>query len=176
MRVFLLLIPLLLLTGCFGSGHQSDLKEFMQTTLNKPRGRIEPIPEFKSYEFFSYSAAGLRSPFEPPVIERSEVIVGGAGDIKPDLERRKEYLEQYPLGSLAMMGIMQMENGKLYALIKDGDGNVVRVTKGEYMGQNHGNIKSITEQHISLIEIVPDGTGGWLERPRTLALDGLVGE
>lgn len=176
MRIIFLLIPLLSLAGCLGGQPEADLREFTQSTLNKPRGRIEPMPVFQSYEYFSYSASGLRSPFEPPVIENLTVVVGNAGLVKPDLDRRKEHLERFSLGNLSMMGTMKMESGALYVLIKDGDGNVVRAQKGEYMGQNHGQIKSITEQHINLIEIVPDGTGGWIERPRTLAIDGLVGE
>lgn len=176
MRILVLFVPLLLLSGCFGGSEKADLKEFMQATLNKPRGRIEPIPTFKPYEFFSYGAAGLRSPFEPPIIENVELKASKAGSVKPNLDRRKDFLEKFPLGSLAMMGTMQMQDGVLYALIKDGDGSVVKVQQGQYMGQNHGRITAITEERINLIEIVPDGTGGWIERPRTLALDGLVGE
>ena len=165
-----------LLTACSGPEDTSDLKSFVEQTLNKPRGRVEPIPVFKPYEFFSYSATGLRSPFELPIVADTEINVQPGSDISPDLERPKEHLEQYVLGSLSMVGTLAREDGVLWALIKDGDNSVVRVKEGNYMGQNHGRILSISEYRINLIEIVPNGLGGWIERPRTLALEGLGGE
>jgi type IV pilus assembly protein PilP len=75
-----------------------------------------------------------------------------------------------------MVGTLARDDGVLWALIKDGDNSVVRVKEGNYMGQNHGRILSISEYRINLIEIVPNGLGGWIERPRTLALEGLGGE
>lgn len=165
-----------LLGGCFGSADTSDLRQFMDATLNKPRGRIEPIPVFKPYEFFNYSAAGLRSPFELPVIEEAEIKVQVGMDVRPDMDRPKEHLEQYPLGSMVMVGTLMKADGVLWALVKDGDGSVVRVSEGQHMGQNYGRITSINEYRINLIEIVPNGVGGWIERPRTMALEGLSGE
>lgn len=165
-----------LLAACSGPADTADLKGFVDDTLNKPRGRVEPIPVFKPYEFFSYSAAGLRSPFELPVVADSEVNIQPGSDIRPDLERRKEHLEQFSLGALSMVGTLKRDDGVLWALIKDGDGSVVRVKEGNYMGQNHGQILSVSEYRINLIEIVPNGIGGWIERPRTLALEGLGGE
>ena len=165
-----------LLSACSGSSDTADLKRFVDDTLNKPRGRIEPIPVFKPYEFFSYSAAGLRSPFELPVIVDTEISVQAGSNIRPDLERPKEHLEQYALGALSMVGTLARDDGVLWALVKDGDNSVVRVKEGNYMGQNHGHILSISEYRINLIEIVPNGIGGWIERPRTLALEGLGGE
>jgi len=166
----------MLLVACSGPADTSDLKGFVDDTLNKPRGRVEPIPVFKPYEFFSYSAAGLRSPFELPVIADTEINVQPGSNIRPDLERPKEHLEQYSLGTLSMVGTLARDDGVLWALIKDGDSSVVRVKEGNYMGQNHGRILSISEYRINLIEIVPNGIGGWIERPRTLALEGLGGE
>lgn len=175
MRKIIFLSIALVLGGC-GGADTSDLKRFVDDTLNKPRGRIEPIPVFKPYEFFSYSAAGLRSPFELPVVEASELKVQTDSDVRPDMDRPKEHLEQYPLGSLAMVGTLMKAGGSLWALVKDGDGGVVRVAQGQYMGQNYGRVVSIDEYKINLIEIVPNGIGGWIERPRTLALEGLGGE
>lgn len=177
MRAFLLVVPVLIsLVGCTSYSDVSDLKQFMQETLNKPRGRIEPIPVFKPYEYFSYSAAGLRSPFELPELEQVEVLGQQGRDIRPQSNRRSEHLEQYAIGALSMMGTLQKEDGVLWALVKDGDQSVTRVKVGNYMGQNHGRITDISEQRIQLIEIVPNGMGGWIERPRTLAIDGLDGE
>ncbi|MDK2776893.1 MAG: pilus assembly protein PilP [Pseudomonadota bacterium] len=176
MKPLILLTAALLIAGCSGNEGTADIKRFMDDTQSKPRGRIEPIPVFKPYEFFSYSAAGLRSPFELPVIVDEEMKVKGGSDVHPDLERGREHLEQYPLSELSMVGTLKREDDVLWALIKDGDGSVVRVKEGYYMGQNYGQIKSVSEYRLNLIEIVPDGLGGWIERPRTIALEGLGGE
>lgn len=175
-RYLLLPLCVALMTGCSGGSDTSDLRQFVEETQNRPRGRIEPIPVFKPYEFFSYSAAGLRSPFELPVLDQAEMVVSTTEDVRPDTDRPREHLEQFPLGSLSMVGTLKGKDGVLWVLIKDGNGSVVRVREGYYMGQNHGRIVSANDQRINLIEIVPNGLGGWIERPRTLALDGLGGE
>lgn len=176
MRYVWLPVLALMLSGCSGSADTSDLRRFVEETQNRPRGRIEPIPVFKPYEFFSYSAAGLRSPFDLPVVDESSLVVPVTDNVRPDNDRPREYLEQFPLGALSMVGTLQGKDGVLWVLIRDGNGSVVRVREGYYMGQNHGRIVDVSEQRINLIEIVPNGQGGWLERPRTKALDGLGGE
>jgi len=165
------------MVGCGSSGGVSDLKQYIEDVGAKPRGRVEPIPEFKPYEAFSYSASALRSPFSLPVVAaEAERLDSNGLDIRPDTDRAKEYLEQFKIDELSMVGTLQKPDGDLWALVKEGAGGVVRVREGEYMGRNHGRIVSIASDRINLIEIVPDGQGGWLERPRTLALNGLAGE
>ena len=165
-----------LLSGCNSSVDNSDLQGFVDDVMAKPRGRVEPIPVFKPYEFFNYSAAGMRSPFQLPMMPDAQVIVSGQGSVKPDLNRPKQFLEQFAIGTLSMVGTLQKPDGELWALVRDADGGVVRVKEGYYMGQNHGRVTSISEYGINVVEIVPNGLGGWLERPRTLALEGLAGE
>lgn len=176
MRTLIVFISCFVLLGCDNHEGMSDLEEFKMATLNKPRDRIEPIPIFKPYEAFNYKAVSFRSPFESSAIETKEMNLALENNIKPDLTRRKEYLEQFSLAQLRMMGSLQKEDGIFYALVRDGEGGIVRAKEGEYMGQNHGRIVSLDEYQINLIEIVPSGIGGWVERPRTLTLDGLVGE
>jgi len=172
MRIcFLALV--VLLSGCSSGSDTSDLKVFVDDVLSQPRGRIKPIPVFKPYEFFNYSAAGLRSPFELPVIVDTEIRIETADNVTPDFDRPKEHLEQFGFGELSMVGTMRGADSALWALVKDGNGSVVRISEGQYMGQNHGKVMSISETRISVVEIVPNGLGGWIERPRTLALDGL---
>ncbi|WP_221795789.1 pilus assembly protein PilP [Oceanobacter mangrovi] len=173
--VFVLAMPLL--GGCSDSANTQDLKQYIKQTLSKPRGRVEPIPVFKPYEYFSYSAAGLRSPFELPVVIDSALEgMAATSNVRPDFDRPREHLEQYPLASLNMVGTITGMDGILWALIKDGDGSVVRVHEGYYMGQNHGRIVAVNENRLSLIEIVPNGLGGWVERPKTIALEGIGGD
>ena len=175
----LLLITLLLgpvLSGCSPSASTTDLQSFVDNVLSKPRGRVEPIPSFKTYEFFSYSASSMRSPFVLPVVPEKEIALAANELVKPNTNRPKEFLENFALGDLNMVGTLQKPSGELWALIKDGSGGVTRVRNGYFMGQNHGQIISISSQRIDLVEIVPNGMGGWIERPRTIAINGLAGE
>lgn len=173
-RMTSMILIALLIAGCSGSDGVSDLKSFVSDTLNQPRGRISPIPVFKPYEFFNYSAAGLRSPFDLPVIVDTDIVIPDEQDnVSPDFDRPKEHLEQFAFGELSMVGTMKGVDDTLWALIKDGDGGVVRIQEGQFMGQNHGKVISIQDNRLNIIEIVPNGLGGWLERPRTLALDGI---
>ena len=157
-----------LLSGCSSSDF-SDLDEFMAQTKAKPAGQIKPIPPFKTYKAFSYSATGFRSPFERPV-EVSEITrLQTVSSVKPDENRTKEFLEQFSLDSLTMVGTLE-QSETLWALLLDREGGVHRVKKGNYMGRNHGRIIETTETYLAVVEIVPNGVDGWVERPRTIKL------
>lgn len=157
-----------LLAGC-GGGTYQDLDEFMAATKARPAGHIAPIPAFKAYKAFTYSATSMRSPFEKP-IEVSEITrLRMASNVKPDLNRTKEFLEQFNLDSMDMVGSLE-QSGVLWALMQDENGGVHRIKEGNYIGRNHGRIVEATESYISVIEIVPNGVDGWIERPRTIKL------
>ncbi len=173
MRNLIKIAPLVLvLTGC-GGGDMSDLDEYMQDVRQRPAPPIEPIPTFPQYETFTYQAAGLRSPFEKPQAIEELIIngekVGPATMVKPDELRPKEYLEQFNISSIVMVGTVVKE-GMIWGLVDDGTGNIHRVQVGNYMGRNHGKIYYIDNGRIDLKEIVPNGPDGWLERPKTLQL------
>ncbi|WP_148861706.1 pilus assembly protein PilP [Marinobacter fonticola] len=164
-----------LLAGCSQGSGYSDLDQFMAETRSKPRGFVEPLPEFKAYEAFTYSASDRRSPFEVPVeVQLTMVDEPPQTDIEPDLDRPKEVLENFQLTELNMVGTLRRADGNssgLYALVKDTGGGIHRVRKGNYMGQNYGRVVGVNETRIELIEIVPNGRGGWVERPRSLSLN-----
>jgi type IV pilus assembly protein PilP len=154
---------LLLLSGC-----ASDMEKLQQQVAeikNRPGERIEPLPEIKPYEAFTYQASSLRSPFVPSAPVRGDV----ANAVRPDVKRPREFLEQFPLDTMRMVGTLQLQ-GRNYGLVQGKDGLVHRVLPGNYIGQNDGRILSITPTKISIIEIVPDGLGGYIERPAALAL------
>ncbi len=170
----LLLMVALGLTACGGDEGFADLDRFMSEADAKPRGKIDPLPEVQVYRAFSYSAANRRSPFLPP----AEVVVNeikldeDQSNVKPDFDRPKEILESFAIGSLKMVGTLRRgDNDILWGLITDGSGGVHMVKTGQYMGKNHGRIVAITDGRIELIEIVPNGHGGWIERPRTVSLE-----
>jgi type IV pilus assembly protein PilP len=146
------------------SGRDSELEAFIAATKKEPGGRVEPLPEVKPYEGFTYEARNLRSPFMP----------GGSGSasaqsVRPDSKRNREFLEQFSLDTLRMVGTLKL-NGRNYGLVKTKDGLVHRVLPGNYIGQADGRITEISPSKIHLVEIVPDGLGGYMERPAALAL------
>ena len=165
-----LLAPLLL-TGCLGSSSMDDLRDFMRDVKAKAGGTIEPLPEFAAYEPFAYGAVGLRNPFEAPVKVRPRALNASGKEVKPDLTRPKQYLEQFNVIDLKMVGTLNRP-GEFYALVKEPTGGVHRIQIGDYVGQNYGKITGINETQIELTEIITDGVGGWQERNRVMRLGG----
>tara|TARA_B110000503_G_scaffold104677_1_gene156195 strand:+ start:58966 stop:59499 length:534 start_codon:yes stop_codon:yes gene_type:complete len=160
------------LAGCSGS-NLSDLDEYMAEKRTRPGGIIAPIPTFNAYEAFAYSATTLRSPFDRPIEVREISQLQSIAAIKPDDNRAKEFLEQYTLDSLLMVGTLERDDTH-WTLIKDPDGGVHRVKMGNFLGRNHGKIVDMSDTYVSVVEIVSDGTtDGWVERPRTIKLSGL---
>ena len=151
------------LSGC-GSGDMDDLHRFVAETGKDMQGKIEPLPEVKPYEPFSYNAFDLPDPFKP-----RKLSTGGGGGIQPDLTRPKEPLEAFSLETLKMVGVLS-QKGVIQAVIKTPDNAVYHVKKGNYMGQNFGLITQITDSEVTLREIVQDSAGDWSERTSTLNL------
>jgi type IV pilus assembly protein PilP len=154
----------LLITGCGGESHQ-DLRNWMQEQGKGAKGKLDPLPQVKPYEPFAYNAFDLPDPFKPRKIEP----VKGSSNLAPDLTRRKEPLEAYPLESLQMVGTMQRGRAT-YALVRTTEKDIYQVKVGNYIGQNFGVIVGITDNEIRLKELVQDGTGDWTERSSTLQL------
>lgn len=156
------------LTAC-GSSDFNDLDDYMAEKKARPGGHIKPIPPFQAYKAFTYSAAGLRSPFEKPVQVKEITRIQARTNVTPDENRTKEYLEQFGLDSLKMVGTL-LQTDTLWVLMQDQDGGVHRVKQGNFMGRNHGKIVEATDTYVSLVEIVSNGLDGWIERPRTIKL------
>ncbi len=157
------------LTSCSSSDDQQDLRNFMAEAKRRPHGQIDPLPAFKPFKPYAYSAMTLRSPFERP-IPVDETTNKGGRTVEPDLNREREYLESFNIASLKMVGTLK-KAGKLWALIDDGEGKVTQVTTGNYMGRNFGKIISTQGTQLELLEIVPDGASGWVERPKIIKLE-----
>lgn len=171
-RITGMALALLGLSACSDSD-LSDLDRFMEEKNARPGGVIAPIPTFKAYEAFAYSATRMRSPFDRPIEVREITQLQSVSTIKPDESRAKEFLEQYTFDSLAMVGTLA-RGGREWALVRDPDGGIHRVSEGNYLGRNHGRIVELTETYVAVVEIVTDGTAdGWVERPRTIELSGL---
>jgi type IV pilus assembly protein PilP len=153
-----------LLTGC-SSGVDDELRVYVEQVKARPGGRIEPLPQIRPYESFAYSADNVRSPFMPDRPDSPSAMAGP----KPVKDRNKEYLEQFPLDTLAMVGTLQNE-GMTFGLVQTQDGMVHRVTSGNYVGQNDGRIVGINPAEISIEELVPDGIGSFYKRSADIGL------
>jgi type IV pilus assembly protein PilP len=152
----------LVAAGC--SGGQSDLEKWIADTKKKPGGRIQALPEVKPYETYVYSASRLRSPFQP-----LGPNAAGLAGVRPSSRRNREFLEGFSLDTLKMVGTFKV-GSSFYGLVQSKDGLVHKVQPGNYLGQNDGKVTEITGGKISLVEIIPDGLGGYIERPASLAL------
>ena len=146
-------------------GGTSDLQEELAAKKKRPGGRIEPIPDIKPYEAFVYDPTQLRSPFQPSV----PVIAPGAGGVRPDARRNREFLEGFSLDTLKMVGTLH-QGGRIYGLVQTKDGLIHRVALGNYVGQNDGKVSAVTDAKIAVVEIVPDGLGGYMERQAAITL------
>lgn len=150
------------------SKETNDLYEFIEQTKSTNVGSVKPIPQFEPYESFTYAAADLRDPFIPNVeVDEDSDLASDA--LRPDQGRPKQPLEAFPLDTLAMVGILEQEANQ-WALIKDPQNIVHRVQIGNYMGRNEGRVTEINESNIRLIEIIPDGIGGYVEREAAIAI------
>lgn len=170
-RVIPLLAPIavaLSVSGCIGS-EDSDLQSYIDEVKARQPKAIDPLPKIKQIETFVYEARGRRSPFSSDFGEDTkDKEISGSG-LRPDRDRRKEELEQFPLDSLRMVGTLKQEE-KTWGLIQSQDGVIHRVQPGNYAGLNDGQITHISEDKIELTEIVPDGDGNYREREAVLSL------
>jgi type IV pilus assembly protein PilP len=163
MRRLASIVIVLGLAGCGGNGME-DLQAFVAESGKDMQGRIEPLPEVKVYEPFTYNAFDLPDPFKP-----RKLSTGGGGGMQPDLSRPKEPLEAFSLETLKMVGMLS-RGGVTHAVIKTPDNAIYHVKKGNYVGQNFGLVTQISESEVTLREIVQDSAGDWSERTSTLIL------
>jgi type IV pilus assembly protein PilP len=172
LKITLLSTFIALLTGC-GEG-LGDLREFVTSIRNQPAGRIEPIPEFQPYQSFEYTSHDLRDPFKLVDFRRPEQnpeeISQITDGLRPDVDRVREPLEDFPLDTLRLKGTIDDKDGIKWGLIFAPDNTIHRVIEGNYLGQNHGRIISVSDQTIDLTEIIPDGLGNYIERSSAISL------
>lgn len=156
-------LALLVLVGCTPG---EDPHQWVAQEKAKKGAPLQPLPVIRTFEMFLYKDQDLRDPFGLSAEEQEQSANLGP---HPDQNRVREPLESYPLDGLKMSGTLGVAN-KIEGLVRDPDGVVHRVHVGNYLGQNYGRITAITEDHIDLVELVPNGTGGWMERQASMAL------
>jgi type IV pilus assembly protein PilP len=163
-RAALACLLALWLAGCGSQTHQ-DLRAWMAEQGKGAKGKLEPLPQMKPYEPFAYNAFDLSDPFKPRKIEPNK----GDSKLAPDMNRRKEPLEAFPLESLNMVGSMQ-QGKTTFALVRTPERDVYQVRPGNHLGQDFGVVVAVTDSEIRLKELIQDSAGDWTERNSTLQL------
>ena len=161
-----ILLAAIALVGCGGDEH-GDLKQWMKESTKDLRGKVPPLPEIKPFPLVAYEAGDLTDPFNPKKIEPEKRRKAGDGT-GPDLNRRREPLEAYPLETLRMVGTL--EQGKRVHALVQADKTLHQVKVGSYLGQNFGVVTGISETEVTLRELIQDASGDWVERTSTLQL------
>ena len=166
------MVVALMLAGC-GASSEDELRQWMQEQKSQTRPKVTPISEPKQFKPESYAQVTAIEPFSNQKLtqalkrDSTQTAVSGAL-IAPELARRKEALESFPLDTMALVGSL-IKTGQPVALVKV-DNLLYQVRLGNYLGQNYGRVTTIAETEVSLREIVQDAAGEWIERTATLQL------
>ena len=178
MRIFLLATLAGAMTGCLIDKDMSDLEGFVREIKAKKNIPIGGLPDFPPDVIHLYSASDRRDPFES--FEKPDTpgdqIVGPEEPgrpkicLRPDIYRNKEHLEQYPFDALDMVGFLTPEDEEMYGLVMDVEGLLHQVRPGNYLGKNYGKVVAVSEKQVDVVEMVPDGTGCYIEREASLKI------
>jgi type IV pilus assembly protein PilP len=166
------LAALSLLAAC-GSSDQEEVQSWMKEQRAKMRPKVDPIPEPKKFAPQAYTQATAFDPFSNQKLTQalrrdSAQSTTSTALVAPELARRKEPLESFPLDTMSMVGSL-VKQGKPVALVKV-DNLLHQVRQGDYLGQNYGKIVKVGDSEVVLREIVQDAAGEWVERTATLQL------
>jgi len=170
-RHLLLVMTAAAITGCAPS-NETELRQWMAEVRQQVRPVSQPVPEPKEFTPYSYESRMLVDPFDAQkvvmAVARQQQVRATASSIRPDLERRRETLEGFPLDQIKMVGTMRQKSVNVALLESGGATHMVRV--GNYVGQNFGLVTRISETEVQIKEIVQDAAGEWVERPAKLEL------
>jgi type IV pilus assembly protein PilP len=167
-----LAVTAMLASAC-GSSGQEDLQAWMAEQRAQTKPHIQPIPEPKKFTPQAYTQEGATDPFSNQKLTQalkreSAQSTSNAGLVAPELARRKEPLESYPLDTMKMVGSL-IKEGRPVALLRV-ENLIYQVRPGNHLGQNYGKILKVGETEVVLREIVQDAAGEWIERTATLQL------
>jgi len=165
-RIALMFATLGMMLGLAACSGQGDLHEWVAQVKARKGAPLPALPVVKTFETFIYQDQDRRDPFEPAPPEASAQTASGP---HPDQNRPREPLEAFPLDSLKMVGTIGAK-GSVEALVKDPQGVIHQVHVGDYMGQNYGHVTQVTSSEVDVVELVPNGSGGWMERDASVAL------
>ncbi len=166
--LLVMIVGCLALAGCGGSN--DELRQWMSDVRKEMRPVTPKVNEPKTFEPFIYRDQNDIDPFDPNKVANAlkSLASKSSSGLAPDLARRREPLEAYPLDTITMVGTLQRPNLR-YALLR-ADNIVYQVKVGNYIGQNFGLVTRINENEVTLREVVQDAAGEWVERTTTLQL------
>lgn len=167
MKKFAPLACALLLTAC-GESDVQQVRSWMKEVEAQTKPTVKPLPEPKTFVPFAYNAGDVLDPFNSSKLLTDMAKGRPGGTQPPDQNRRKEFLESFPLDAMKMVGTM--EKGNVVLGLLQIDRTVYQVKKGQYVGQNYGLITGVSEDAITVREIVQDAAGDWVERMSKLEL------
>lgn len=163
MKRLVIIITGLALTGC--SGEQEDIQTWMRQQERGMSGSVKPLPEIKPFPPVKYEVADAKDPF---AVSRLEPEAKASKRGGPDMDRRREPLEAYPLETLQLVGVIR-QDGRVHALVRV-DKTLHQVRVGNYLGQNFGLVMGISDTEVTVKELVEDLNGDWVDRTSTLLL------
>lgn len=170
-RSLLMVLFTAALAGC-GVAGEDELRQWMAEQRRLTRPKVAPIAEPKQFRPEPYQVAGAGDPFSREKLTQALKLASAQAApnalIAPELKRRKEALEAFPLDTMTMVGSLT-KNGQLVALIR-ADNLLYQVRVGNYLGPNYGRVMKIAETEVTLREIVQDAAGEWVERAAALQL------
>ncbi|HJR13009.1 MAG TPA: pilus assembly protein PilP [Rhodanobacteraceae bacterium] len=165
-RIAIAVATLAMMSGLAACSGQGDLNDWVAQVKARKGAPLPALPVVKTFETFIYQDQDRRDPFEPAPPQATAQNAAGP---HPDQNRPREPLEAFPLDSLKMVGTIGAK-GNVEALIKDPQGVIHQVHVGDYMGQSYGHVLQVTPREVDLVELVPNGSGGWMERDASVAL------
>lgn len=165
LRLLLILLALGAMAGC--TKGTADLHQWVAKQKTKKGAPMPPLPVIKTFETFIYKDQDKRDPFSVPVSDQQKQAI--ANGPHPDQNRPRQALEAFALDSLKMVGSIG-DGDDMVALIQDPNHKIHLIHVNQYMGQNYGRVTDIEGSHVDLVELVPNGNGGWMERKASIAL------
>jgi type IV pilus assembly protein PilP len=158
----------ILLAGIVGCAASDDVRQWAVQEKARQGAPLKPLPVVKTFETFLYQDQGLRDPYGPGAVEQPDRPVADHGP--HPREHVRDPLESFPLEGLKMSGTISTDQ-RMEGLIRDPDGIIHRVHVGNYLGENYGRVTAIDDERIDIVELVPNGAGGWMERQASIVLD-----
>lgn len=165
-KTIVVCLSALCLQACTDDG-LDDLRQFTKNAHADRKPRVDPIPEVKTHELFAYASEEGVDPFGMFNLRPRGTKTAQSGG--PNLHRRKEPLEEYPLDALKMVGTL-MKKSQAWVIIQAPDGTVHRAQVGNHLGHNFGKVLRISEEKVELIETIQDPLGDWIKRDASISI------
>ena len=162
------LVASVLLVGCDSNIAEIDVwMEEVRATTPPVRTTLE---EPKRFSPFYYDLVEELPPFSPIKLAalQDPMQVRAKGGLAPDVNRRREVLENFPLEQIQMVGFMR--SSRYNTALLQVENTIYQARIGNYAGQNYGVVTNIGETEVALRELVQDATGDWVERETVLKL------